>query len=69
MAKKKIVEEEPAAVQAPEVPTFTLRADRRFDVLAMVTVAALARAGGSPRAEEIEQTLRAFEMYEERCLR
>ncbi|KKK48883.1 hypothetical protein LCGC14_3140650 [marine sediment metagenome] len=52
-------------------PTYTLRADRRFDLLAMVTIVSLAEAGEAP-AEKIaalKATLREFELYEEKYMR
>lgn len=58
-------------VKASSVPTWTLRADRRFDILALVHVAALAEAGNvSPELRaELKKKLREFELYEEAHLR
>lgn len=61
--------------QAEACPTYTLRADRRFDLLAMVTIVSLAAAGrevGATPAEklaELKAKLREFELYEEKHLR
>lgn len=47
------------------IPSFTLRADRRFDMLAMIAVLSLAREGASPqRLRAIEETAREFELWE-----
>ncbi len=46
---------------AVEVPTFTLRADRRRDLLALVAIRDL--------CDVPETVIRAFEQYEERYMR
>ncbi len=56
---------------APPVPCWTLRADRRFDMLAFMGVVRLAREahalGGMTRErlDEYEAALREFELFEE----
>ncbi len=54
-----------------EVPTYTLRADRRFDILAMVTIVSMAEAGEAPaeKLAELRAKMREFELYEEKYLR
>lgn len=59
----------PMPVQQPApCPTYTLRADRRFDMLAMILITSLARAGKAlpDRLAEVETTMRDFELWEER---
>jgi len=48
-------------------PTFTLRADIRWHVLALIGVAFMMRGIGLPRPDqdELDQAVRLFEFYEE----
>ena len=62
--EQKVVEMPPP----DDTPTHTLRADRRFDLLAMVMIVSLAEAGNasSKVQAELKQDLREFELYEEK---
>ncbi len=50
-----------------EVPSLTLRADRRFDILAMVAILRMARERKLPaeKLAPLEAKVRDFEFYEE----
>jgi hypothetical protein len=49
-----------------EVPTYTLRADRRQDLLALIAVVALVHQEVPKSVAEFDQKLREFELYEEK---
>jgi len=55
--------------QVPDLPppTFTLRADKRWHILALIGIGALMRGVGLPKPEqdELDQAIRLFEFYEE----
>lgn len=59
---------ESAVEEVETCPAYTLRADRRFDILALVGIVRMAREGGAPRdkLDELEAAMRQFELYEER---
>jgi len=73
MAQKKTQQKATAGKprKGPKPPTFTLSADRKFDLLAMVTIRSLAEAGHAPaeKLAALKQKLREFELYEEEYLR
>jgi len=48
-------------------PTFTLRADKRWHILALIGIGALMRGVGLPKSEqdELDRAIRLFEFYEE----
>jgi hypothetical protein len=49
-----------------EVPTFVLRADRRIDILALVTLQGLAEEAGKKNlVAEIGEKVREFELYQD----
>jgi hypothetical protein len=53
------------AGQAEACPTYTLRADRKSDLLAMIAVLRFGREFGVDNLAELETTVREFELYEE----
>jgi hypothetical protein len=62
--------EESNMVEMPAaVPTYTLRADRKSDMLAMIAVLRMGREFGVENLAELEATVREFELYEEKYLR
>ena len=70
-SKKKIVEmPAPSAPEPPAElppPTFTLRADVRWHVLALIGVASMMRGFGLPKPDQdhLDRVVRLFEFYEE----
>ena len=57
--------------QAEACPTYTLSADSRFDVLALIGVLRVAREWGAypEKIAELERVVREFELYEEKWRR
>jgi len=55
--------------QVPDLPppTFTLHADKRWHMLALIGIGAMMRGFGLPKSEqdELDQAIRLFEFYEE----